>query len=204
MNTTAEPPRSNPFSTRFIRPGAVPFLFGPDESAERLVSRLAGQAWRGQIIGPHGSGKSTLLAALGGPLTAAGRHLWHVSLYNDERRLPRGWSQEVRSQQANTIVVDGYEQLAAWQRCSLRMKCRFRGWGLLITAHSDVGLPTIYQTTSDLATARKVVDSLLTEEAGRLTPEQVATAYSEAGGNVREALFRLYDVWDANFRHTVR
>jgi hypothetical protein len=204
MNTTAEPPRSNPFSTRFIRPGAVPFLFGPDESAERLVSRLAGQAWRGQIIGPHGSGKSTLLTALAGPLTAAGRRLWHVSLHNDERRLPRGWSQEVRSQQANTIVVDGYEQLAAWQRCSLRMKCRFRGWGLLITAHSDVGLPTIYQTTSDLATARKVVDSLLTEEAGRLTPEQVATAYSEAGGNVREALFRLYDVWDANFRHTVR
>ena len=75
-------PRSNPFSTRFVRPGAVPYLFAPGQSADGLVRRLAGFGWRGQIIGPHGSGKSTLLAALAEPLARAGRRSWTVCLHD--------------------------------------------------------------------------------------------------------------------------
>ncbi len=57
--------QSNPFSTRFVRPGALAYRFPPGESAATLVERLAASGWRGQIVGPHGSGKSTLVAALG-------------------------------------------------------------------------------------------------------------------------------------------
>ncbi len=197
MNEPAELPRSNPFSTRFTRPGAVPFLFDGDESAEGLVAKLAKQRWRGQINGPHGSGKSTLLVSLGQPLRAAGRQVWQVSLHDGQRRMPRGWSKDAGSIQANLIVVDGYEQLAYWQRCLLRATCRFRGWGLLVTAHRDVGLPPLHQTTSNLAVAKKVVETLLAEEAVRLTPEHILAAYQEAGGDIREMLFRLFDAWDA-------
>src|SRR5262245_49587973 len=72
---------SNPFSTRFIRPGAIPFIFSAGESAESLVDHLRVNNWRGQIIGPHGSGKSTLLAALLPALQAAGRTVACVSLH---------------------------------------------------------------------------------------------------------------------------
>lgn len=197
MNASAESPRSNPFSTRFIRPGAVPFLFTCDESAEGLATKLAGQNWYGQIVGPHGSGKTTLLESLELPLRAAGRRLWRVGLHDGQRRMPRRWSKDASSQQANLIVVDGYEQLAYWQRFLLRATCRMRGWGLLVTAHRDVGLPTLYQTTTNLALTQKVVEALLAERAGRLTPEQVANAYQATGGDIRETLFRLFDVWDA-------
>lgn len=202
MSAPAERPRSNPFSTRFIRPGAVPFLFDPDESAEGLVMKLAEQRWRGQIVGPHGSGKSTLLASLEAPLRAAGRRLWQVGLHDGQRQLPRGWSRDAKSRQANLVVVDGYEQLARWQRYLLRATCRLHDWGLLVTSHRDVGLPTLYQTATDLALAAKVVETLMAEEARQLTSEQIATAYREASGDIRETLFRLFDVWEAGRRAT--
>lgn len=200
MNLPAELPRSNPFSTRFIRPGAVPFLFDCDESAERLVKKLADQQWRGQIIGPHGSGKSTLLISLERSLRAAGRRVWQVSLHDGQRTMPRGWSKDAGSMQANLIVVDGYEQLAYWHRFLLRATCRLRSWGLLVTAHRDVGLPPLHRTSSNLAVAQKVVGTLLAEETVRLTPEHVAAAFHEAGGDIREMLFRLFDAWDSQRR----
>ncbi len=60
----------NPFCTRWVRPGAIPFLFPPGENAEELADRLRQAGWWGEITGPHGSGKSALLAAL----TAAIEH----------------------------------------------------------------------------------------------------------------------------------
>jgi len=55
---------ANPFATRFVRPGSVPFLFAHQETVEQLVDRLGKARWYGQIVGPHGSGKSTLLASM--------------------------------------------------------------------------------------------------------------------------------------------
>ena len=79
--------RSNPFSTRFIRPGAIPFQFvadglpggeieggselsndngpkdGLDPTFAGMVDRLQ-RAGSGVIVGPHGTGKSTLLSSL--------------------------------------------------------------------------------------------------------------------------------------------
>src|SRR3989442_1545921 len=46
---------SNPFSTRFIRPGVIPFVFADGQSPETLVEQLRQHHWWGQIIGPHGS-----------------------------------------------------------------------------------------------------------------------------------------------------
>lgn len=62
---TATCPPINPFSTTFIRPGAIPFLFPNDQTIQDVVRQLAATDWWGQIIGPHGTGKSTLTAAAG-------------------------------------------------------------------------------------------------------------------------------------------
>lgn len=200
MSTPGETARSNPFSTRFIRPGAIPFLFRSGEPAEQLVARLAEHRWRGQIVGPHGSGKSTLLAKLEEPLRVAGRRIWKLMLQDGERRMPHGWAREANLQEANQIVIDGYEQLSRLQRFATKLTCRRSGWGLLVTAHQSVGLPTIYQTAADVDLAQRVVDALLTGEADKLPAEQIAVAYEQAGGNLRESLFLLYDVWEARHR----
>jgi hypothetical protein len=58
-------PASNPFSTRFIRPGATTYRFPSGVSAATLAEEfLAQHEGRAAIVGPHGSGKTSLLYAL--------------------------------------------------------------------------------------------------------------------------------------------
>jgi hypothetical protein len=191
---------SNPFSTRFVRPGALAYLFERGTSAAELVSRFAACGWRGQIIGPHGSGKSTLLAGLAEPLASAGRRLWTVVLRDGARRMPGGWSRAASSAGAGAIAVDGYEQLGTVARATLRWQCRCHGWGLLVTAHRDVGLPTLYATSSSLETAQALAAQLQSAGDVRLGPETVAECFAASAGDARETLFRLYDRWEARSR----
>jgi hypothetical protein len=184
---------SNPFSTRFIRPGAIPFVFPEDQSADGVAQRLRERNWWGQIIGDHGSGKSTLLATLVPALEAAGRTVVSVGLHQNERRLP-ALDQSTFSS-ATQLVIDGYEQLSWWSRWRVNALCRRRGAGLLVTAHTDVGLPMIYETQPSEELARSVVARLIAEPNGRITSDDVSNAYAATNGNVREALFRLYDVY---------
>lgn len=187
-------PASNPFSTRFVRPGAVPFLFPPGLSAEGLVDRLRGCGWRGQIVGPHGSGKSTLLASLVPAIEAAGRRVCLFELHDGQRRLPSGFPPREAAAQAAVVAVDGYEQLSHWSRFRLRRTCAGLGLGLLVTTHRAVRLPELLRTRPDLALARQIVDQLLAADRALVSPEKVAERFSARRGDLREMLFDLYDV----------
>src|ERR1700752_1716028 len=79
---------TNPFATRWVRPGAVPYHFTDGTNAPGLIASLKANHWRGAIIGPHGSGKSTLLATLVPLIKAAGRHVRAISLHDRQRALP--------------------------------------------------------------------------------------------------------------------
>jgi hypothetical protein len=187
---------SNPFSTRFIRPGAIPFLFGEGESAARLVERLRQKHWRGQIIGPHGSGKSTLLATLKPELESAGRRVLSITLHQGERRLRALDRRQLDA--ATQVVIDGYEQLSWWSRSVVKWLCWSSGAGLLATAHTDVELPTIYTTEPSEELVRTVVAQLLSNNGVSMKAADIATAYKLAGGDVRETLFKLFDIYQAN------
>ena len=78
----------NPFATRHVRPGAIPYCFPAGVDARQLVERLAAAGWRGQIVGPHGSGKSTLLATLLRTIEQGGRRPLLIALHDGQRRLP--------------------------------------------------------------------------------------------------------------------
>jgi hypothetical protein len=189
----------NPFSTRFVRPGALEYLFAPGESAEGVVGRLAEFGWWGQIVGPHGSGKSTLLAALGPQLQAAGRRVVSVTMHQGEHRLPAlGEELDSRTQ----LVIDGYEQLGWFSRRRVKSRCRGAGCGLLVTAHRDLGLPTIYETRPSEQVANAVVAKLLPVGQADIGEADIRAAYVAAEGNIREALFKLFDVYEERGRRS--
>jgi hypothetical protein len=186
----------NPFSTRHTRPGAIPFRFADGESPDAMVEKLRGNGWLGQILGPHGSGKSTLVAALLPALEAAGKSPLLIELHDGQRRLPV----RLRSlaQRPETIViVDGYEQLARWNRYRLKAFCRRRALGLLVTSHDSVGLPDLYRTTTSPELAERLVHTLLDGRSFPLSSEDLGTRLAAHGGDLRELLFELYDLYEA-------
>jgi hypothetical protein len=193
---------SNPFSTRFIRPGAIDYLFPPGISAETLATNLQQQNWRGSIIGPHGSGKSSLLAALIPVLETRGRRIIRQQLQGGQRQLDwpalklHDWTSDTQ------VIIDGYEQLSLWQRMLLSLRCWQRGAGLLVTAHQAVAastlsirLPIVFTTKPSLELALGIVQRVLPAADDRITPADVAAAYAKHQGNLREMLLNLYDVF---------
>ena len=200
MTRIASPPISNPFATRFVRPGAIPFLFPPAIDAARLVARLAGLDWRGAIVGPHGSGKSTLLESLRPELLLAGRRVVHFALHDGERSLPptpresRLWNSE------SLMIVDGYEQLSAWNRWRLERRPRRFGCGLLVTSHGPTRLPESYRTAVDCELLERIVERVVGGARRLISADDVRRAFSLHGQNVREALFALYDLQECRFR----
>jgi hypothetical protein len=191
-NSTA----TNPFSTRCIRPGAIPFAFAPGEDAAALVARLAALRWTAQIIGPHGAGKSTLLAAITPELAKAGRPAYLIALHDGQRKPPQDWHDGVRNHTARIVIVDGFEQLSSWQRWRLKRKCRAAGLGLLVTAHDDVGLPTLARLTPSLDTFHHVVSRLQAHRSDAVPAELVDARFAACEGNMREALLALYDDYE--------
>jgi hypothetical protein len=184
---------SNPFATRFIRPGAIPFLFLDGNSAAAIVERLKAKHWRGQIIGEHGSGKSTLLTTIIPVIEAAGKQVVMLKVGPSERRLPRidKSSLSVTTQ----LIIDGYEQLSWWSRARIRALTWRAGAGMLVTAHTDVGLPTVYATEPSEAVAVAVAESLGARDGSPVSRDDIAAAYQAANGNLRETLFKLFDVY---------
>jgi hypothetical protein len=186
---------SNPFATRFTRPGALAFLFPAGQSVESLVLSLRQADWWGQIIGPHGSGKSTLLAALIPELARQGRQVVHLVFRSDGTASdywpppPGSWTNETQ------IVADGYEQLSWWNRRKLKSACRCSGAGLLLTAHQSCGLATLYQTEPTPQLAARIVRQLLPADDQTIAEEDVYQLCRQHPTNLREVLFGLYDLY---------
>jgi len=190
----------NPFSTSRVRPGAIPYCFPPGQSAQGLVRRLRHSAWQGQIIGPHGSGKSALLAALIPAIEDAGRRTILIGLHDGQRRLPIDLKRPSPLDSSTVLIVDGYEQLGRLSRFRLKRFCRRHGIGLLVTAHRPVGLPELFHTATSLGLAQQVVAQLLGERGTLITSEDVAERFSRHGGDLRETLFDLYDLYEHRCR----
>jgi hypothetical protein len=115
------------------------------------------------------------------------------ALHDGQRRLPNDWPIEVRRISARLIVIDGYEQLSRASRFWLKRRCRREGWGLLVTAHDNVGFETLLCTKSTLAIVQAVVKQLLADSEMTVDPEAVARCFAASKENVRETLFSLYD-----------
>jgi hypothetical protein len=196
MDNAPSFPPDNPFCTRRIRPGALPYLFPPDMSWNAIMSQLKDAGGWGEIVGPHGSGKSTLLAGLIPLLAADGWRATRIDLHDGERRLPVDLRRIGRSGERLMLVVDGYEQLGSLRRLQLKRHCRRCGWGLIATAHRAVGLPELHNTAVSLDQAKQVVAELLKDHQFEVSEKDLEQRYAACAGNLREMLFGLYDLFE--------
>ena len=193
----------NPFCTRRIRPGAVPYRFPCGIDGEKLLDRLRCSRWRGEIVGPHGSGKSTLLACIIAALEQAGRKSVLFELHDGQRSLPRGWPRQtklaVRSLPA-IVVVNGYEQLSLLSRLFLKGYCRVRRLGLLVASHASAGMPEIFRISPSLEMTLQIVQQLMQNQRIAIPAKVVADSFARHDANVREVLFDLYDFFEQQRR----
>lgn len=193
----------NPFSAKFIRPGAIPFHFGSLESAQAVVDRFEEIGGVAQLVGPHGSGKSSLVHHL---LPVMDRRGWRpclMTLHDGEQRISaRDW-RHARHAACDTWIIDGWEQLTprwrglvrAWRWASARR--------LLVTTHRKGGFPVLAELTTDARLARDLAQWLCRSGAAGQTGNEIPAplisdmaiedAFREAGGNLRETFFSLYD-----------
>jgi hypothetical protein len=165
-----------------------------------LHARLQAHAWCGQIVGPHGTGKSTLLAHLLPRLRTWGRVPVHVLLHTGDRRLPASAQAILDTAGANVWVIDGFEQLWWWNRWRLARQARQRCVGLIVTAHRSLGWPTLYTTTVDAALAQTIAAELLATTPDTVTAAEVGPHLHARCGNLRAALFDLYDDYERRRR----
>lgn len=184
--------RSNPFATKFIRAGKLPFQFADDQTTDRLHQRLQNAGWFGQIVGPHGSGKTTLLRSLDPYWSAWGRRPLLCEL-RDRKRMNTWKKITSQASAGDVIVVDGYEQLGTFAKCSLLLRCRLQGCGLLATTHQKCPLlHVVYQTQTSLRLARDLVERLLPAELPSLELS-IPQHFGDHAGNMRETFLSLYD-----------
>jgi len=195
---------SNPFSTRFTRPGALPFHFSTDASAPRSVGAVADRFFdsgrRGELIGRHGSGKTTLLLELAEELRRHGESVRQFTLRGGQRSCVGLFEAARGCPPCVTIAVDGCEQLAWRRQWWLMWLSRRRKFGLLVTGHRSLGLPTLYRCRTSPALAKALAASLTRQGPTVLPAAEIEAAFARRRGNLREVWFELYDAIDRRRR----
>ncbi len=100
------------------------------------------------------------------------------------------------------LLVDGYEQLASWNRLRLKHFCRRCGVGLVVASHRTAGLPPLCQTAIDVEAAWPIVAQLQQGYCPLVTPRDLAEGLRRHEGDLREALFDLYDLYQRRNRQS--
>mgnify|MGYP002623929485 CR=1 FL=1 len=188
---------SNPFCADRLRPGAIDYIFVDGTNITDLLHKLRESNWRGEIVGPHGTGKSTLIQTL---LPKLANEEFNVRL-GTFRGGAFHWASEGAATNGSThlreiVVIDGFEQLSPLARWKWKWLTRWRRQGLLVTSHRSVGLPRLLTSNVNCDLARQVVQQIAGEEMAGLTADDVDAALDQADGNLRDAMFRLYDVFE--------
>lgn len=209
MTTVLSGAAVNPFSTRYHAPGALAYCFEDDEggetsTAEALYEKFLASGRCGEIVGPHGTGKTTLLCALEAEARWRGHAPRRVTLREEERRLPVDWwrfegEDATKTPAERVVFLDGAEQLSRLGFWRVQRRCRREGFGLLVTAHRSLGLPALYRTLVSETMARRLAERILAScpQAPRLVaPDEAAAALQAAHGDLRAALFALYDLYE--------
>jgi hypothetical protein len=211
--SAASPPthRSNPFATRHTRPGRLVPLdrFGAPHDVAALLERLVAVDGRAAIRGPHGSGKSTLLEHLaraverrGTPVVRTRLRSWRdgaVAAATDAAACLRAVA---GCPVGGLVCIDGWEQLGPAALVAVGL-ARLRRCGLVVTTHRHSRLPLLVACATTPALFAAVVHQLPhggSWHDGVILAADLEAAFARHGGNIREALYELYDRFEERTR----
>jgi energy-coupling factor transporter ATP-binding protein EcfA2 len=194
-------PVSNPFSTRYTRPGCIHPLDGGGRrvDVDGLLERLQRLGGTAAIVGPHGSGKSTLLAHLAEAIERRGGNASRIRL-QASRDAWTAWRAIRQSAAGATICIDSWERIGLATRGLLRVAACLSGCGLLVTSHRWAGMPELTRCATSAKLLRAIVGSLPDHVCwhGTLIHDaDIEAAFAIHGGNLRESLYELYDRFEA-------
>lgn len=190
----------NPFATRHTRPGCLPPLDAAGRPLDMQLLLARALATRGAaIVGPHGSGKSNLLhhlalaAAAGGPVECVRLRSW--------RDLPEAWTAIRRVGRGGVACVDSWECVGPVERIVLIALARAVGVCLVVTAHHpSVLLATLLRCETTPRLLEAIVVRLVGPPQWGAVPiaaADVDAAFAGHGGDLREALYELYDRFES-------
>ncbi len=192
----------NPFSTRFIQPGAIAYHRFDGGSVAQLAQQFLGlPSKRGSIIGPHGSGKSTLIASLVQEINSQRPDLRIQQLrFSTIESASKSLNNSIRDWSHSSIaILDGYEQLKTWSRIKIAWTARIKSIHVLATAHQTIpSFESLWVTSVSETSSQWVVEQLLKDWGGPshlLKSEEWALSRAKHGQNLRESLFDMYDWW---------
>jgi hypothetical protein len=162
---------------------------------DELLGRLAAYDHRAALVGPHGHGKTTLLEELAVRLEGRGFLLRTATLHEGDRRLSAEQEHTLFADltPCDCLLLDGAEQLSplSWRRVERRSRA---AGGLVVTSHRPGLLPTLLECRTTPELLADLLQQLLGEEAGGLSPEEL---HARHRGNLRDVLRELYDRWAA-------
>jgi hypothetical protein len=184
--------RDNPFAS--VRLHRLRYRL-PGVTWDELLERLERLAWRAAIVGPHGSGKTSFLEALEPRLQQRGFATVILRLSEDRPRFEPGWLDGIlaRVTSRHILLLDGAEQMGRWAWHQFERRTRGAG-GLIITTHRPGRLPTLLTCDTTPSLLGDVVQELL-PNAPALSVATTRDLFFRHGGNLREALRELYDVY---------
>ena len=190
--------RDNPLRVERIERliGFEPGWVGTDW--DRLLDRLHSHSGRGAVVGPHGSGKTTLLGSLAIKLAARDPAVivHQLRLANQpDMRFSRHHLVELQAAASGGawIMIDGAEQIGPLQWQSVR-RVTAAARGLVITRHRRGRLPLLLRTYTTPEMLERCLEKLLKPGSVPPGPGGVKALWQRHRGNLREALWEVYDL----------
>lgn len=197
-------PATNPFSTRYTRPGCILPLDAEGMPIDvcGLVDRFVRGSGSAAIVGPHGSGKSTLLVRLAAAMHARGIPVVRLRLHSWRdgwRMIPALWLAGMRG----IVCIDGWECLRPSVRGVVLLVAGAARRRLVVTRHAHGWMTVLARCRPSQAVMSGIVGRLpgAGDWYGSLIhPADVEAAFDRHHGDIREALYELYDVFESRSR----
>ena len=190
--------KHNPFSTKFVRPGAIEFYASSGLDLNSIADELMRHKI-GQIVGPHGCGKTTLTHGLESLLGVSGQPfttIRRITVRSKNDLTTSHCDQDSAISHGELLIVDGFKRLPWLHRRMLIANAKRSKTGLLITTHQRVrGIEVLAELTPSLESLIHVVRHLKPDPMP--DPTLIEDVFKRTNGNIRESLMAMYDWFES-------